>query len=216
MKLDTPHVNALVRVDVREGASGLPSRVEDVEDGDLCIAAPAYEGDVEPPRATDRMVLHWTGVRGVHALPASFVELQRQGAGRLPRWRVRPVGNVELVQRRRFVRSPVSDAVAVVPVEGQLARVVAGSLVDLGEGGIRARFDALSPLAEATEVQVHLSLRDRSVILVGTVLRCLPIVVDGARGHEAVIVFEPTEQEGDLIRREVLHQQVLRRRQAAT
>lgn len=115
----------------------------------------------------------------------------RDADTRLSRWRVRPVGDGELVRLRRFARSTR----AVVPLEGPLARVVAGSLVDLGEGGIRARFDAQSPLTEEAAVQVHLNLRDHSVVLVGTVLRCLPMIVDGVRGYEAVIVFDASAQQ---------------------
>lgn len=215
MTPELPDVNALLHVDVGLGATGLPSRVQDLVAGDLVIAAPSYRGDVELPAPGQTLLLHWTGPRGIHALTVCFAGLDRVGRGQLSHWVVSPVGDVELVQRRRFVRTAVEESVALVPRDAVLTSVAGGWLIDLGEGGIRARFDAPSPLAPHTRVEIHLTLRDTVVTLVGCVLRCTPVEqTDGSRVFEAVITFEPTEHQGDLIRRTVLHQQVLARRQA--
>lgn len=213
MTLERPAVNTLIRVDVSPEATGVPSRVEGFDGGDLWIAAPAYGGDVEPIRPGAVVVVRWTGPRGLHAMSVEVTELER---GNVATWRVRPVGDVEMVQRRQYVRAAVGDAVAVVPrSDGALRSVVSGWLVDLGEGGVRARFEASTAIVSDLEVEVHLNLRGQPVVLVGTVLRCTEAQLrDGQRTYEAVVTFEANEVQGDLIRRTVLHHQVAARRRA--
>lgn len=212
MNLDKPPLNQLLRLDVHPFGFGLPSRVEDLEDDDVVISAPSYPGDEAPLSAGAQLLVRWTGPRGLHALPVAMVTTV---SGALPRWRVRPVGDVEMVQRRQFVRAPVDEPVTIIPRDQVITSVVGGTLVDLGEGGLRGRFASSAPMHTDAPVEIHLMLRDVPVMLVGRVLRCTS--VEGAasrRLYEAVITFEPDEHNGDLIRRTVLHQQVVARRAA--
>lgn len=210
MSFERPAVNTLLRVDISPELSGVPSRVEGVDGDDLWIGAPSYEGNLEPVEPGSVLLLRWTGRRGLHALPVQVMGIEHS---KVTLWRVLPVGDVEMVQRRAYVRAAVGDAVAVVPRDAVLRSVVGGWLIDLGEGGIRARFDASARIAEGDEVEVHLNLRGQDMVLIGCVLRLSDVAIIGGRKcYEAVVTFEPTETQGDIIRRTVLHEQVVARR----
>ena len=208
---ERPPVNTLIRVDVSPEVTGVPSRVEGHEGTGMWIAAPSYEGDVEPVRSGALVVVRWTGRRGLHAMPVQVAELER---GNVALWHVEPSGDIEMVQRRQYVRAAVGDTVAVIPrSDGGLRSVVSGWLVDIGEGGMRARFEASTSVVSNLEVEVHVTLRGQPVVLVGRVLRCTQVeLVHGQRTYDAVVTFEANEVQGDLIRRTVLHQQVAARR----
>src|SRR3954471_5765432 len=93
-----PEMNALVRVALDDDGLVLPSRVEDIDNGDLLLAAAAFVGDVEGPKPGSAVSVHWTSPRGICSVSGEFVERERSGSGSgsgMRLWRVRPAGDVE-------------------------------------------------------------------------------------------------------------------------
>ncbi len=142
-----PPVGALLRVLAGEhhpwlGAEGRASRVEDVDGGLVAIAAPRGPGDLEPPRAGDELRLRWAGPRGLLVLGVRLVRVRRDG---VPLWWCEPTGQLQVHQRREFVRAPAAArwrvGVVLSPADPG-ADPVEGHLLDLSEGGLRVRVPA--------------------------------------------------------------------------
>lgn len=226
--IETPSLQALVHlrrddagaVDGCEPAAADvtgPWRVAAVREDHLLlapIALPALAARELPAGRALRLV--WAGRRGRYEAPVEVL-----GVGSVPvaglrvRLRAAPV----LIQRRRYARAPMDCALAVVPVVDGLARVAGGWLVDLGEGGVRARVDCGDSLVLGTAVQVHLTLGDAPVVVTGRVTRLAtpgsgdPGSRDAAR--EVVIAFDDHDDaaaHGTLLRRAVLGQHIRARR----
>ena len=136
-----PSVNALVTVVAASGRMRR-SRVEDVTDEALAVAPAngAGAGTVEEVAAPgDPLEVHWPCPRGLLVLP---VVLRERAVDGVPLWWLVPTGPAELHQRRSYVRAAVSSAWPVrvalswlLPVPG----TAEGDLLDLSEGGLRAR-----------------------------------------------------------------------------
>jgi hypothetical protein len=134
-------VNGLVTVVAASGRMRR-SRVEDVTAEALAIApvSGVGAGTLEELAAPgDPLEVHWPCPRGLVVLPVVLGERAVDG---VPLWWLVPTGPAELHQRRSYVRAPVLGdwPVRVVltwllPVEG----AAEGYLVDLSEGGLRAR-----------------------------------------------------------------------------
>lgn len=200
-----PDINTLVRVALGDDAPVLPSRVESIEGPDLLIAAPSYVGDLSGPREGAELSVHWTSVRGVCSVPVSFVGAERSG---IKVWRVRLTGSLEMVQRRRFARVETGGALSLVGSDMETVRV--GWMLDMSEGGVRARmapgnFEADDP------VEVRINMDGEVVSVVGLVVRTLPPV----EGFEEVIVSFPEDHPAaGAMRRYVFAEQARLRRLA--
>ncbi len=80
-----PKLNSLVEVRAGNVRDWLPSRIEDVVDGDLVLAAPTIPGAGPlPAHRGDRVSLRWRADRGVGTLEGRLVSVF---GGRLPIWR---------------------------------------------------------------------------------------------------------------------------------
>jgi hypothetical protein len=211
---EPPGTNALLTVDIGDLsaniAAGVSSRVEGHDAGDLLIAAPRYAGDLDPVRAGLPVVLRWVGPRGALSLATELVEVRR---GQLTTWRVRPVGQVLISQRRDFARAPLSTPITLVPVVADLVLVTTGSLVDLSEGGLRARVSG-RPLVSGTAVEAHLELDGEPVTFAAEVLRSGEF--DRTSETHEVVLLIVAGRHGDLIRRVVFRQQSLARRRSGS
>ncbi|HEX8629639.1 MAG TPA: PilZ domain-containing protein, partial [Catenuloplanes sp.] len=106
-------------------------------------------------------------------------------------------------QVRRFVRGGGGERVWVRPAES--AEAVGGYVRDLGEQGLRARFDGRHARA-GQNVVLLIELDDDSVEVAATVQDSR---IDDE--VEVVFVFEPPEPQAQAIRRHVLRRQVLAR-----
>jgi hypothetical protein len=207
--LEPPDTNSLLRLDLgpeSELAASAASRVEGYEGTDLVIAAPGFEGDLEAVVLGLPVLIRWTGPRGVFSLETELVEVRR---GLLTTWRVRPVGSVQISQRRNYVRAPLFTAIQLVPVAAEAARTTMGWLSDLSEGGLRARVDGVPLVADAV-VEARFELEQELVKLTGVVLRSGP--VDTTTKTYEIVVLVEAGKHADRIRRVVLRQQLLARR----
>jgi hypothetical protein len=209
-----PGTNSLLLLDIgnlnAELAVGAASRVEGDHAGDLLIAAPGFTGDLHAVVTGLPVLLRWVGPRGVHSLATELVEVRR---AQLTTWRVRPVGQVLILQRRDFARAPLHTPIAFVPVVADVVLVTTGSLVELGEGGLRARVTG-RPLIIGTEVLARLELEGVPIGFEGNVLRSA--LIDRTAEIHEVVVLITAGRNGERIRRVVLRQQMLARRGAVS
>jgi hypothetical protein len=195
--------------------------VESDDDGLLTVAAPWHAATIAP-EAGEPLAIRWATVRGVCEVAASLVAVEWEQ--KVPLWRVQVTGEVRIVQRRRFVRADASAPVTVAPVptdpDAERIEPVMATLTNLSEGGARCRVDNITALEKAGLVQdggieLRLSLGAAIVHVVGEVVRITPDVPWSPKDcAEIVAAFEAPDQAADLIRRFVLHQQVLARRAA--
>lgn len=200
-----PDVNTLVRVVIDDDGLVLPSRVESVEGPELLVAAPSYVGDLSGPREGTELSVHWTSVRGVCSIPVQFVGAERAG---IKLWRLRSAGSLEMIQRRRFARVETGGALSVVGPDLQTVRV--GWMLDLSEGGVRARM-APGNFGADDPVEVRINMDGEVVSVVGQVVRTLP----PREGFEEVIVCFPEDHPAaNAMRRYVFAEQARLRRLA--
>lgn len=147
--LTHPKVNGLVEVRAGQVADWVPSRIEDVIDGDLVLAAPCLPGGrsvVALPG--DAVSLRWRADKGLGFLEGRLVSVF---GGRLPIWRVAPLGEPIVEQRRQFVRVNVTLPVVAV-VDGAHWLL---STIDLAEGGMRCLVETGPAWAVGAEVELH-------------------------------------------------------------
>lgn len=129
-----PSINSLVWVRLPCCDSAIhPSRVEDLADGNLVLAAPSrpHQELVPAPEESENFLVGWR--HGV-ACKTVRVAFQVSEDGDVPTWTVRAVAPPEVVQRRRYVRAAWDqDINCVIPVLG----VQSGRILDISEGGVR-------------------------------------------------------------------------------
>ena len=212
--IEPPPTNALLLLDIGRPdsvlAEGAPSRVEGVEEGDLLVAAPGFQGDLDAVVAGLPVRVRWTGPRGMHSLDTSLVSVVR---GPVTRWRIQAQGPVQVVQRRNYVRAPLSTPVSLVPVDATIAPVTSGWLIDISEGGLRIGVDG-PELPDGTAFEAWLELDGMPVTVLGNVLRTE--LRDGPPKRQEIVVLIDAGRHADLIRRVVLRQQLLARRAGAS
>jgi hypothetical protein len=209
-----PPAGTVVRADVagRDGTLVPVGCLVVAVEEDALVLEPTGRRDALTRPGTG-LVLHWTAARGLYQVPAVLVAVG-------PRWRVRPVEDPVLVQRRRYARAAVQAPVAVVPAPEEDHRVVGGWLVDLGEGGVRAHLELDESLDAGTAVQVHVTLEEEPLALAGRVLRITDprglraIGTATARLVEVVVAFDEPVDHAASIRRSVLREQARARRSA--
>lgn len=198
--VDLPRINSLVEL-VLEDDSPHASRVEDLDGQMLSVAAPVGVGRVEPGAS---VTVRWVGERGVYSAPATLAGTVRD---RIALWTLRTVGMVEFGTRRSAVRVPVNLPVRVLDPETD--RCWNGRMADLSEGGFRFHLVDRPP-PSALRVRADFDLDGEQIRVEGQVLRT--ITGRGDQESEAVVVYSSEESVARLIRRYVMHRQILARR----
>jgi c-di-GMP-binding flagellar brake protein YcgR len=200
---DLPKINSLVRIEMREGQY-IPSRVEAVDGNLYTVGRPSYSGDLEVADPGTEMAMIWFSERGVYGVPARLVTQHRD---RIPVWQIEITGEVELKQRRKFVRVPFVAPVTLA-VGKDAENAVEGTLVDLSEGGIRC---VLRSAVREDIVAVTIDDDESPITVSGWIVRVTP-QADGSQ--HVVVVFDPSPGDADRIRRLVMREQLrLRRRE---
>ena len=82
-----------------------PTRVEDIEDEQLVVAAPRFPGDLAWAHPGREVLVSWASERGVCMQRFHLVGVERQN---VTLWRLAPATPVTVQQRRRYVRAAVS------------------------------------------------------------------------------------------------------------
>ncbi|GAA4664046.1 PilZ domain-containing protein [Kineococcus glutinatus] len=233
-----PALNARVTVvlgfDGTAPEAEVVTRVEDVDEDGLVIAAPRFAGDLDWATTGREVQLAWGSERGACFQRFVLAALDR---GALPCWRLRPTGPVTTEQRRRYARAAVTGRALLEPVplagpapalqsaaedadaagEGpQRVRhtppdPVAVRLLDLSEGGARVLHTGpAEELVPGTRARMRTDVDGVAIDQVVTVLRTRPAASQGAA--EVVLSFVEPVPHADHLRRYVLRAQIENRR----
>ena len=149
------------------------------------------------------LTLLWTSPAGQHVLRAVLAALPET---RVVLWRLAPVADVEVVQRREFVRVPETLRVELRRGDEQWH----GGLCDLSEGGARCVVVEPNDLSEGDELEVHVDIDDRHLQVAAVVL---DVAAADERRTTTRLRFGELRRDADVIRRRVLD--VQRRARAA-
>ncbi|GAA0796013.1 PilZ domain-containing protein [Spirilliplanes yamanashiensis] len=198
--MTAPALHSTVTLSTADGTT-VRARVELVQDAVLTlrVSAAHTEPVVEPGAA---VTLRWSaGPRGRWTADA------RVGEAAGHRLTVTRSAEPVLEQVRRFVRGGGGEKVWVRPADSPEA--VPGHVQDLGEQGLRARFDGRQA-QPGQQVVLLVELDDDSVEVAATVLDSR---VD--EQVEVVFGFQPDEPAAQAIRRHVLRRQMQERARTA-
>ena len=194
-----PALHSTVTLATSDGGA-VRARLELAQDGLLTLRTSAAASTAAGPG--DSVTLRWpAGPRGRYAVGGTI----REAAG--ARIVVAVTGPPQLEQVRRFVRGGGGEKIWVRPADS--AQAVSGYAHDLGEQGLRARFDGRQA-QPGQQVVLLIELDDDSVEVPATVLDSR---VDDQ--VEVVFAFEPDEPQAQAIRRHVLRRQMQDRARAA-
>lgn len=216
-----PGLNDLVALRLEDGDASLPSRVEDVIDGHLVVAAPSVTGDLVTEPVGRRLDVEWSSPRGLLVVPARVTGFHRAN---LRLWQLEVLGEPVTLQRRRFARAHVAlpgwlyaAAEAGEPVRpgtpGALAVEI--TLTDLSEGGMGLSMHRTRVVEAGAAVTLRMHLLDEDVVLPGRVLRVLPMVPPGGGAVRVVVILDDPGTDAPLLRRAVLKAQIDARRTRA-
>ena len=195
-----PDVNGLAFIDVLDEPVMLQSRVESIHGTAVTLAAPtgAY-GMPVLPTAGETVLVAWNTVRGYFERKGIVESSERTPQ---PRMTVRPLGDVQQLQRRAHVRvpqlSPVSLALG--------AQKLRASLLDVSESGVRCVVDRPTPLGMDSRVIVTLEFDDTVEHLEAVPARMYAI--DDENLEVGLTFLEVDERLATKIRRHVFGQQV--------
>jgi hypothetical protein len=180
-----------------------PSRIEDLDHGAVIVTAPPGANSAVLASGSRDVELSWLSPRGRYE---QACRLESNGGptgnnasgGR--RWRLRPLRQPILVQRRRYIRVRAD-----VDVRIDLGtETVRGSTVDVSEGGFRIRLERRE-IPDVQHVVVRATIGGTGVALSGYVVRTTNVDPDLT---EAVIAFQADGSDAEAIRRLVLHLQL--------
>ena len=115
-------------------------------------------------------------------------------------WRLRPIGDAELIQRRRYVRARAAVAVLLF-LPGV---VVPGTTIDISEGGFRVRISRRT-IEELTVATIHVTIGGTHLEIQGHVIRTS---ITELGQTEVIIAFDADNKQSDAIRRFVFELQL--------
>jgi c-di-GMP-binding flagellar brake protein YcgR len=200
-----PGVGRLVRLEIRSRTETVPSRIEDDRNGVLVLSIPQRDGDSPIVRDGETIIVTWETRKGQARMAAAVVSSDE---GHPPTCTVRQASEVQLVQRRRFVRTQSPR-----PIELLLApeRSVPAMMVELSEGGMSCEVFAAVKLLEDAVVGVELKMDDDTIVpLRARVVRAEPVGQGRCRVGFAFVDVD--ERRAAVLRRHVFAEQ-LRHRQ---
>ncbi len=211
---------------VDDGMADLPTRVEDVipaqrrgRPARVVIAAPRYVGDLEQPPSGAPCALVWATQRGVIELPTAYLDAHTLDQG-LRVWALEVTGDAVRIQRRSFVRVPISVSVTVVAPAGaedtapiDVPVTLQGRTLDLSEGGVRCLLPTDIPAD--LPVNVVFAVDGEEFRLQARVVRSAPARsprTGDPLTHETAIRFVDHASRADDLRRVVFAEQLRLRR----
>jgi len=176
------------------------SRIEDLDEGAVIVVAPAGANSAVLASGTREVELAWLSPRGRYEQPCTLESSQPGHVGGPRRWRLRPLRQPILVQRRRYIRVRANVDITI----DLDSESVAAATIDVSEGGFRIRM----PRRHVPELQhtvVHAHIGGAQVTLAGYVVRTTEVEPDQT---EAVIAFQADGNDAQAVRRFVLHMQL--------
>ncbi len=236
---DSPVVAREVASRVEDVLAGPAARAAGHARDLVWVALPRYDGDVEVPERGAACRVSWPTPVGLFELPTDFDGRERVGPV-VRAWRLRVRGPALRAQRRRYVRVPWTGPVTVElpgsvsapepggcnvppaqlppesgdpPEDGEAAapRALAGTMVDLSEGGIRCLLPPPA-LAAGTRIRVVLAVAGQVLAPAAEVVWTRAATTGIGSFAETGVSFENPEEHGDLLRRVVFTEQLRTRR----
>jgi len=197
VSVDMLSLNALVSLRIGDDGIDYPSRIEDLATDTVIVAAPVGANAALFETGNRSVQLSWVSPRGRYEQPCELVE---HISSRPRLWRLRPVDDATLIQRRRYVR-----ARAAVPVLLLFPGVVVpGTTIDISEGGFRVRI-ARRTIDEMAPTTIHVTITGEPLEIQGHVVRTS---ITELGQTEVVVAFEAERKESDAIRRFVFELQL--------
>ena len=197
VSVDMLSLNALVSLRIGDDGIDYPSRIEDLAADTVIVAAPHHASAALFETGDRAVLLSWVSPRGRYEQRCELVE---HISSRPRLWRLRPLDNAVLIQRRRYVRARAA-------VAGLLffpGVVVPGTTIDISEGGFRVRI-ARREIEEMAATTIHVTIGGEPLEIQGHVVRTS---VTELGQTEIVISFEAARRESDAIRRFVFELQL--------
>lgn len=202
--VDLPQINTLIELMLEDGTTH-PSRVENIDDLVLSVAAPA---GVHRPEVGTSAAVRWLGERGVYSASVRITAIVQD---RIALWILQSDGVVEYGTRRGAVRIDVDLPVHIVDLVDESSWE--GRLMDLSESGLRCHLAGRQPPKAKLKVMAAFPIDGAEVKVRGSVLRSH--AGHGDEESEAVVVLHAEEKIAQQIRRYVIQRQILARRARA-
>lgn len=181
------------------------SRVEDLGAGLLVVARPRDLPADEVFGSGMEVSVAWADSEGgVTVLPTRILSAHDDGPRRL--WSLAVTGPPSTQQRRRFDRAAAAGPVTLRPAGGDKTSAVTGSLVDVGEGGVRCTVRAGSAdafLAGHNQVVAEFRFGTVDFAIPGRVEFLRP-TTRPAELEDLVVVFDEPVAEADALREQAL------------
>lgn len=194
---DMLSLNALVSLRISDDGIDYPSRIEDLAADTVIVAAPSGANAALFETRDRSVLLSWVSPRGRYQQRCDLVE---HISSRPRLWRLRPIGEAELIQRRRYVRA--RSAVAVLLFLPGV--VVPGTTIDISEGGFRIRISRRT-IEELTAASIHAAIGGAHLEIQGHVVRTS---ITELGQTEVIIAFDADNKQSDAIRRFVFELQL--------
>jgi len=177
------------------------SRIEDLSADALVVAAPPGANSALLASGTREIELSWLSPRGRYEQRCRLeLDTSASASGPTRNWRLKPMRRAILIQRRRYIRVRANVDVTV-EVCGE---TLAGSTVDVSEGGFRIRVPRRA-IPELDHTVVRAVIGGSTIALPGYLVRASDVEPDQT---EAVIAFEADGGAAEAVRRFVLHLQL--------
>lgn len=190
-----PEIDVEVEITPVGRTLSVSARVEDAGPADV-VVRPGVSGFVDEAVVAvgERVSVLWLSSEGARALPAEVATVER---GAVPRWHLKVVGPAEAIQRRQAVRARV--ALPVVAVVNGID--LAGDIVDISEGGVRAVVEpyGVTPIAGST-LSLTVQLEEGPITAPAEVVRQQTV---DARWALSLRFTDLPEKEQDRLRRRV-------------
>ncbi len=201
--MNLPAINT--RVDVLLRGITFPSRIEDVSDGVLMVAAPMGPRGTLSASEGDAVELAWLDHDARVAAPARVTGK----VGDRPRyWEVKLIGDVRRDTRRGFVRGGGGEKVSFQRTD-EPGPHVSGYVMDLGEVSLRARFFKCD-YRRNHQVEMTITFTDGVVTMPGQVLDVR--YVFETDHFDVIVTYEATEFDRRAIRSYIMRRMQEQRR----
>jgi c-di-GMP-binding flagellar brake protein YcgR len=206
--VELPEIGAPVYLGLGEGAT-FRSRMETVEGGTFCVAAPLETAGPAALTAGHEFRVFWAPPRSRVVLPVRLVEITDTTPFH---WRLEALGRPEVSNRREFVRGGGGTAVRLTAAEQERAAEADGLLIDISEGGLRCRINQAMAVRAGDEMCAVVWLGNGEVELTGRVHTVRPD--EHGAGQQLILTFSVEEAVAKMIRQYIMGWELAERRRA--